>query len=103
VPEGLEMGPFSYFPDWPTEKARSLHVMNRELLAELLESAPCPLAACSGYAFAIEAPSCRETPFEEQKRYFEILKKGYELADTEPRFGQNATTLLLLKRREAGK
>ena len=33
----------------------------------------------------------------------EILKKGYELADTEPRFGQNATTLLLLKRREAGK
>ena len=103
VPEGLEMGPFSYFPDWPTEKARSLHVMNRELMAKLLESAPCPLAACSGYAFAIEAPSCRETPFEEQKRYFEVLKKGYELADTEPRFGQNATTLLLLKRREAGK
>ena len=103
VPEGLEMGPFSYFPDWPTEKARSLHVMNRELMAKLLESAPCPLAACSGYAFAIEAPSCREAPFEEQKRYFELLKKGYELADTAPRFGQNATTLLLLKRREAGK
>ncbi len=99
VPAGLEMGPFSYFPDCPSGKARDLHVMNRELMEKLLESAPCPLAACSGYAFAIAAPSCEETPFSEQKRFFEILKKNYELADTEPKFGQNATTLLVLKRR----
>ena len=99
VPPGLEMGPFCYFPDWPTEKARSLHVMNRERMERLVDSAPCALAACSGYAFAIAAPSCRETPFEEQKRYFARLKKNYELADAEPKFGQNATTLLVLKRR----
>ena len=103
VPPGLEMGPFSYFPDWPTDKARALHVMNRELLSELLESAPCPLAACSGYAFAVTAPSCSETPFDEQKRFFGLLKKNYELADTAAKFGQNATTLLMLKRREGKK
>ena len=103
VPPGLEMGPFSYFPDWPTDKARALHVMNRDLMAELLESAPCPLAACSGYAFAVTAPSCRETPFDEQKRFFGLLKKNYELADTVAKFGQNATTLLVLKRREVKK
>ena len=103
VPPGLEMGPFSYFPDWPTDKARALHVMNRELLSELLESAPCPLAACSGYAFAVTAPSCSETPFDEQKRFFGLLKKNYELADTAAKFGQNATTLLVLKRREGKK
>ncbi len=103
VPQGLEMGPFCYFPDWPTDKARALHVMNRELMAQLLESAPCTLAACSGYAFAIAAPSCRETPFDEQKKYFGLLKKNYELADAEPKFGQNATTLLVLKRKEGAK
>ena len=103
VPPGLEMGPFCYFPDWPTDKARALHVLNRELMAELIESAPCPLAACSGYAFAIAAPSCKETSFEEQKDFFRLLKKNYELADTEPKFGQNATTLLVLKRREGAK
>ena len=102
VPPGLEMGPFCYFPDWPTDKARDLHVMNRELMGALLESAPCPLAACSGYAFAVAAPSCRETPFDEQKRLFGLLKKGYELADTTAKFGQNATTLLVLKRRKGG-
>ena len=95
------MGPFCYFPDWPTEKARSLHVMNRELMTELLESAPCPLAACSGYAFAVSAPSCRETPFDEQKNYFSLLKKNYEWVDTAAKFGQNATTLLVLRRKEA--
>ena len=102
VPHGLEMGPFSYFPEWPTDKARDLHVMNRELMAELLESAPCPLAACSGYAFALSAPSCHETPFDEQKRLFGLLKKNYELADTAAKFGQNATTLIVLKRRKEG-
>ncbi|MBR1589261.1 MAG: hypothetical protein IJ658_13165 [Kiritimatiellae bacterium] len=103
VPPGLEMGPFCYFPDWPADKARELHVMNRELMAELLESAPCPIAACSGYAFAVTAPSCRETPFDEQKRYFALLKKNYEWADSSAKFGQNATTLLVLKRREGKK
>ena len=97
------MGPFCYFPDWPADKARELHVMNRELMAELLESAPCPIAACSGYAFAVTAPSCRETPFDEQKRYFALLKKNYEWADSSAKFGQNATTLLVLKRREGKK
>jgi len=98
VPSGLEMGPFCYFPDCPSDRARALHVLNRELMEELVSSAPCALAACSGYAFAIAAPSCHETPFEEQKKYFRLLKKNYELADTFPKFGQNATTLLVLKR-----
>ena len=103
VPPGLEMGPFCYFPDWPTDKARELHVMNRELMTGLIESAPCPLAACSGYSFAVAAPSCSETPFDEQKRYFSLLKKNYEWATSEARFGQNATTLLVVKRREGKK
>ena len=99
VPSGLEMGPFSYFPDMETEDAKAVHVLNRELMTKLLESAPCSAAACSGYAFAIAVPKCTEVPFKEQTRYFDILKKNYELKDAEANFGQNATTLLIMKRK----
>ena len=103
VPPGLEMGPFSYFPEMPTEEARAAHVLNRELMGELLDSAPCRLAACSGYAFAISAPKCTETPFEEQTRLFRKLKQNYERVAVEENFGQNATTLMFLVRRDAPK
>ena len=101
VPPGLEMGPFSYFPDLPTEKARAAHVLNRELMENLLESAPCRVAATSGYTFAISAPKCTETPFEEQKRLLKALKRHYDWKYVEPNFGQNSTTLLLLTRKGA--
>ena len=102
VPRGMEMGPFCYFPDMKTEDARAVHVLNRELMTELVRSAPCGVAACSGYAFAIAAPSCAEVPFDEQKSFFEELRRNYRFVVTEPKFGQNATTLLVLAKREAG-
>ena len=100
VPAGLEMGPFSYFPDLSSDAARARHVMNTEMLEKLLADAPANVAAFSGYAFAIAAPKCDEVPFDRQKRFFRILKENYEVADTEPNFGQNATTLLVLRRKE---
>ena len=100
VPPGLEMGPFSYFPEMSTEDARAVHVLNRELMENLLESAPCRVAACSDYAFAISAPQCSETPREEQMGLFRRLKRHYEWGYPPVRnFGQNSTTLLLLKRK----
>ena len=101
VPPGLEMGPFSYFPNLPSGEAVRAHVLNRELMYDLIDSAPCRIAACSGYSFAISAPTCSETPYEEQERLHRELKRYYRLTVQEPNFGQNATTLLLLTRREA--
>ena len=83
------MGPFSMLSD---ERWRAL-----------LESAPCKIAALSGYSFAIAAPRCDETDVETQLDYFKILKKNYELLAREEAFGQNATTLLVLKRKAAAK
>jgi hypothetical protein len=89
VPEGLEMGPFSMLSDarW----------------RELLESAPCPVAALSGYTFAIDAPRGDEVPVDTQLEYWNILKKHYDLLVKEESFGQNATTLLVLKRKAEAK
>lgn len=103
VPPGLEMGPFSYFPEMGTEEARSIHVLNRELMEELLDSAPCSIAACTGYSFAISVPACVETPFKEQRVLFKALKRHYELTAIEANFGQNATTLMLLMRNEGSR
>ena len=84
VPAGLEMGPFATLSD--------------EEWRRLLESAPCRIAALSGYAFAIEPPVCSERPVEKQMEYWNILKKRYRLAGREEMFGQNATTLIILER-----
>ena len=90
VPVGLEMGPFSMLSD---ERWRAL-----------IASAPCEIAAFSGYAFAIDPPKCDERPVERQIEYWEALKRNYELVDREEAFGQNATTLLVLRRKaSAGK
>ena len=84
VPAGLEMGPFATLSD--------------EEWRRLLGSAPCRIAALSGYSFAIEPPVCGERPVEKQMEFWSILKKRYRLAGREEMFGQNATTLIILER-----
>lgn len=86
VPEGLEMGPFSMLDDAGWRR--------------LLESAPCRIAALSGYSFAIEPPACNERPVGQQMEYWSILKKRYGLAWKEDDFGQNSTTLVVLERND---
>ena len=88
VPKGLEMGPFAMLTDEEWKKL-------------LTETAPaeCKIAAFSGYAFAIEPPVCRERSVEKQMEYWTLLKQNYKLVDREEAFGQNATTLLMLKRK----
>ena len=88
VPKGLEMGPFAMLTDEEWKKL-------------LTETAPaeCKIAALSGYAFAIEPPVCKERSIEKQMEYWTLLKQNYNLVDREEVFGQNATTLLMLKRK----
>lgn len=88
VPRGLEMGPFSMLTDGEWRRL-------------LTETAPreCAVAALSGYAFAVEPPECTERPVDRQMEYWHLLKKNFRLADREESFGQNATTLLILKRK----
>lgn len=85
VPRGLEMGPFAMMTD---EKWKAL-----------IASAPCRIAAMSGYTFAIEPPECGERPIGRQLEYWELLRRRYRLVDKVEDFGQNATTLLILERK----
>lgn len=85
VPKGLEMGPFS--------------IMSPDEWRTLLKSAPCEVAALSGYTFAIEPPECNERPIEQQMDFWGILRENYSLVMKEDLFGQNATPLLILQRK----
>ena len=103
VPEGLEMGPFSYFPSFTTEEAEALHVMNGERLEALIDSAPCPLAAYSGYGFAIEVPKGTQTPVEVRRKFGDLLLRKYRYAGKVDRFGQNHTMLQFFTRKDGQK
>ncbi len=99
VPYGLELGPFSYFPNWSREKADACHVLNRTSLIELLEKASAPVAAFSGYGFAIGCPEVAELPVQEQVVLWEILERNYELCYAVDSFGQAGTRLEVFLRK----
>ena len=99
VPEGMEMGPFSYFPDWPREKAEKLHVLNREMMREVLRTSQASVAALSGYGLAVRAPEIVELSAEEQRALRGIIEERYRLAQRIGRFGHAETTLEIYQRR----
>ena len=98
VPLGLEMGPFSYFPDLSRAKATACHVLNREMLLELLETCPASVAAFSGYGLAIRCPEVAEVPADERERLLRVVESRYRLLAEVPRFGQGDTTLRVFVR-----
>ena len=99
VPQGLELGPFSYYPQWSSEKARRYHVVNREMLTRILDQADAPVAAFSGYGLAIESPQIRELPADKQEALWAAVTQRYEPTFEMERFGQGATRLRVLVRR----
>ena len=83
VPKGLEMGPFAMLTD--------------DEWRQLLGHETSPLAAMSGYTFAVEPPECRERSLDRQMEYWSLLKRNYDLVERHDAFGQGATPLLILR------
>lgn len=98
VPPGMEMGPFSYFPEFTDERAAALHVLNRSGLRKVLDEAAAPLAAFSDYGLCVACPEVSELSREEQLELRARLHQRYALVGVEPFFGQGGTTLRLYKR-----
>jgi len=99
VPEGLEMGPFAYYPDMSTADAKKRHVLNAELMKELLTNSDSPVAAFSGYSLTIKCPEVTELPESEQAELRGLLLERYELRDEIEQFGQGSTTLQIYVRK----
>ncbi len=100
VPPGLNLGPFSYFPDWSTADAQRRHVVNRPLLEALLEAGTAEWAAVSGYGLAIAGPGVTPVPDAEREQLLALIEENYVLHQRIPYFGQAHTTLKLYRRKD---
>lgn len=98
VPPGLEMGPFSYYPEFSAERAAALHVLNHDMMVDLLRTSKAQVAAFSGYGLSIAGPGIEELPEAARNELWAVLRERYEPAGEWERFGQAHTTLKLLKR-----
>jgi hypothetical protein len=98
VPPGLEMGPFSYYPDFSTAKAQRLHVLNDQRLHDLIQTTPATVAALSGYGFTIRSPMLTPADPDSATVITSALMNRFTPAGTIEDFGQASTTLSLYTR-----
>ena len=99
VPPGFELGPFCYFPELDDATAAKCRVLNRTGLLRALRQTDAPLAAFSGYALAIGAPTMRELPDNAQSELWQAVADRYDPIESIPDFGQGATKLGIWKLR----
>ncbi len=100
---GLEMGPFSYYPDFPAPRAAALHVHNRDSLAALLRTETnAPVAALSGYSLSIRSPEILPVDTKDAALFRSILANRFDHVDDIPSFGQASTTLEIWRLKTAG-
>jgi len=99
LPKGLEMSPFSYYPGWSREEAEAHHVVNREMMIELIRTTPARVAAFSEWGLSMATPSITPLPEKECRTLWGELENRFETVETMDDFGQAATTLRILRRR----
>ena len=99
LPQGLELGPFSYFPEWSDERAAACRVLNRAQMHALLENCPARIAAFSGYGLIIRAPEIQPLNEAEQAALWAVINRRYALKAEVAGFGQAGTVLKIWERK----
>lgn len=99
VPHGMEMGPFSYYPDMPRAQAEKLNLLNEEMLIEILMQARAPVAAFSGYGLTIRSPQIAELAANDREKLRSALGANYKKTAEIPNFGQAFTPLEVFERK----
>jgi hypothetical protein len=99
VPHGMEMGPFSYFPDMPRKQAEKLNLINKEMLIEIIAGIRAPVAAFSGYGLTICSPEIAEISSADRQYLRTALEASYKKTAEVSNFGQAHTTLEVFERR----
>jgi len=99
VPHGLEMGPFSYYPELSRKQAEALNLINKEMLIDLFLEARAPVAALSGYGLSIISPEVTELPVKDRTELRLILEMNYTKQNEIKYFGQAHTVLEIFENR----
>ena len=101
VPRGLELGPFTLFPELPDDEAKQLRVLNPARVRAILDGRY-PLAATSGYTFAIAYPDGSRVDETLRQSLLDELARHYDPVETIPDFGQCHTPLTIWRRKTSG-
>ena len=99
VPDGMEMGPFCYYPGMPRAQAEKLNLLNEEMLTAILAQARAPVAAFSGYGLAVRSPEISELSAADRDALRAVLETGYKKTGEIPNFGQAHTVLEIFERK----
>lgn len=100
VVPGLEMGPFSLFPDLDDETAQRVHVHNVATLERTIEKTNAKCAALSGYAFAVSCPTTEQIDPEVTAQLRAAVEHRYQRVAMLSDFGQGHTQLEVYRRIE---
>ena len=98
VPQGLEMGSFSFFPELSTSEAMRYQVTNLERLSRMLQDQEFSLLAISDYVFRINSPSLSETTPELLKQIEGQILLEFTPSGQMDAFGQQQTLLRFYSR-----
>lgn len=93
VPSGLEMGTFSFFPEFTTEQATDLQVLNLNRISEILQRQDIQLIAISEYGFSISSPSLTPTSSSIRRELGRQLQEEFTPGSQLQKFGQQQTRL----------
>ncbi|HAS83116.1 MAG TPA: hypothetical protein DCS43_10700 [Verrucomicrobia bacterium] len=100
VPDGMELGPFCFFPDLDDAQARRFHVLNANLLRGHIKSGQSAVVACSDWWLAIHAPRIVPVAESTQALLQQAIAEHYVPLFEIAKFGQGETRLRLYRRRE---
>lgn len=99
VPDGMELGPFCFFPGLSDEDAARLHVLNENRYLDLIGNSEADIAAFSDWGLAIRSPEIVPVETTRGRRLEQALETHYSPVRRIDNFGQGETPLHILKRK----
>jgi len=101
VPDGMELGPFCFFPGLGDEDSARLHVLNETRYLKVITESGAVVAAVSDWGLAIRAPEIVPVETNQAQRLERALEAHYSPAWRIANFGQGGTPLRIFKRNSA--
>lgn len=101
VPDGMELGPFCFFPGLGDEEAARLHVLNETAYLDRIANSGAAVAAYSDWGLAIRSPGIVPVEADQARRLEQALQAQYAPVLRIADFGQGGTPLRLMTRNPA--
>ncbi len=88
-----------YFPDYDTRRCRQLHLVNDEILLDLVKSGIADGILIQDYSYTLAFPNLKRVPLKNRERIIQAIARRYRLVETMPNlYNKGIKTYLYIKR-----